>query len=371
MTQQPAMTDTMRAVVLTGHGGFDKLEYHDDWPIPTPTFSQVLVKVHACGLNNTDVNTRTAWYSKNVSQETTGSTSDTASEEDAAWGGTALTFPRIQGADVAGTVVAIGAGVDKHLVGKRILIDTWLRDWDDPLNLDKCGYFGSECDGGFADYVAIDQRNVYPVDTDRSHAELATFATSYVTAENMLNRAHIKHGDVVLISGASGGVGSALIQLANRRGATTLAMSGASKRDQVAAIGPDAVLSRAPENLKAALRQAIGQDAVDVIADVVGGPYWAQLIDVLARGGRYTCAGAIAGPMVEMDLRTLYLRDLTFTGATIVPPGVFGDLVGYIERDEIKPLLAKTYPLSDFIEAQQAFIEKQHVGNIVVILDDR
>ena len=87
---------------------------------------------------------------------------------------------------------------------------------------------------------------------------------------------------------------------------------------------------------------------------------------MLDRGGRYTCAGAIAGPMVEMDLRTFYLRDLTFTGATIVPPGVFADLVGYIERGEVKPALAATYPLEQLHDAQQAFIDKKHTGNIVV-----
>jgi NADPH:quinone reductase-like Zn-dependent oxidoreductase len=172
----------------------------------------------------------------------------------------------------------------------------------------------------------------------------------------------------VLIPGASGGVGSALIQLAKRRGAKTIALCGASKADSVAAIGPDAVLPRAPSDLGAALREAIGRDRVTVVADVVGGQMWPQFIDVLARGGRYTCAGAIAGPIVELDLRTFYLNDLTFTGATIVPPGVFADLVGYIERGEIRPLLAATYPLADLVKAQEAFIAKRHVGNIAVTM---
>ena len=104
-----------------------------------------------------------------------------------------------------------------------------------------------------------------------------------------------------------------------------------------------------------------------MVADVVGGDLWPQMLDAVARGGRYTCAGAIAGPMVDFDLRTFYLRDLTMTGATVVPPGTFADLVGYIEREEIKPLLAETYPLKDLHAAQEAFISKSHVGNIVVI----
>ena len=115
------------------------------------------------------------------------------------------------------------------------------------------------------------------------------------------------------------------------------------------------------------IRQAIGRDRVSVVADVVGGAYWPTPLDALDRGGRYTCAGAIAGPMVTLDLRTFYLRDLTFTGATIVPPGVFADLVRYIERGEVKPILAARYPLAELREAQRAFIDKQHIGNIVVV----
>ena len=366
MSNTHAVPETMCAVVLTGHGGLDKLEYRDDYPTPKPGAGEVLIKVHACGLNNTDVNTRTGWYSKGVTGSTSGGALDSADDGDAAWGGAPIGFPLIQGADVAGTVVALGEGARRSLAGQRVLIDVWLRDRDDPDNLDSCRYFGSECDGGFAEYTVVDHHNVHPIDCDLGNAELATFATSYVTAENMLNRARVTDGDVVLIPGASGGVGSALIQLANRRGATSVAMCSDEKRDAVAAIGPHALLPRSPENLQAELQETIGRASVDVVADVVGGPMWPELIDALARGGRYTCAGAIAGPMVELDLRTFYLRDLTFTGATIVPPGVFADLVGYIERGEIRPLLAGTYPLERLRDAQQAFIDKRHVGNIVV-----
>lgn len=357
----------MRAVVLTGHGGFDKLEYREDVPKPEPGPGEALLQVKACGLNNTDVNTRSGWYSKTVTDPTTGEAFDGDQGEDGSWGGK-LAFPRIQGADVCGVVEAVGEGVDIGLVGKRVLVDTWLRDWDDPTNLQKCGYFGSECDGGFAEYAKVDHRNVHPVESDLSDAELATFATSYVTAENMLNRANVGASDTVLVPGASGGVGSALVQLAKRRGARVVAMCSPDKADIVQSLTPAAVLPRAPEDLNAALMDAIGAPKVSVVADVVGGAYWPKLIDAIARGGRYTCAGAIAGPIVEFDLRSFYLEDMTFTGATIVPPGVFADLVGYIAWGEIKPLLAATYPLEQLVEAQKAFIEKKHVGNIVVTI---
>ncbi|MEL6208567.1 MAG: alcohol dehydrogenase catalytic domain-containing protein, partial [Pseudomonadota bacterium] len=165
-------------------------------------------------------------------------------EEDPTWGGRPITFPRIQGADVAGTVEAVGEGADPALVGRRVMIDTWLRDPADPMNLDKVGYYGSECDGGYAEYTKVHARQVHPIDTDLTDAELATFATAYITAENMLDRGDVREGDTVLIPGASGGVGSALIQLAKRRGATVVGLASEAKHEMLAPLGADALLGR-------------------------------------------------------------------------------------------------------------------------------
>lgn len=364
---QDGVPKQMCAFVLSGHGDLDMLEYHTDWQTPVADANEVLIRVLACGLNNTDVNTRTAWYSKAVSQQTSGDALAEAESDDASWGGRAIELPRIQGADVVGTVVATSAQVDAQLIGKRVLVDTWLRDWSEPNNLECSGYFGSECDGGFAEYVKIDHHHVHPVNSDYSDVELATFATAYITAENMLSKACVGDGDCVLIPGASGGVGSALVQLAARRGAKTVALASESKHAGMKVLGADALLPRSPANLKQALKRSIGRDSVSVVADVVGGVDWPLFIDALERGGRYTCAGAIAGPMVNFDLRTFYLRDLSMFGATVPAPGLFADLVRYIEAREVRPILAEHFPLSELKQAQQTFIDKKHVGNIVVV----
>jgi len=360
---------TMQAMVLTGHGGMDRLVFKTDWPVPTVGDQEVLIKVSACGMNNTDVNTRSGWYSKAVSEATTGAAYDKVDSEDPSWGGAPLSFPRIQGADACGTVVSVGNKVDSALIGKRVITDCWLRDWDDPLNKNSTGYFGSECDGGYAQYTKTDHRNIGTVDSSMSDAELATFSCSYTTAEGMLARANVTSEDTVLITGASGGVGSALIQLAKRRGATVIGLASEAKHNDLSKLGANALLPRAPENIKAALKKVIGRDSVSVLADIVGGEAFPMLVDALERGGRYTCSGAIAGPCVELDLRTLYLRDLTFTGSTVIPPHIFTDLIGYIERGEIQPMLAATYPLEKLAQGQQAFIDKKHSGNIVVTMD--
>lgn len=353
---------TMNAMVTMGHGDIDQMVYHTDWPVPEPAIGEVLVKVGACGMNNTDVNTRSGWYSKTVTAPTTGGAFEEVGEEDPTWGAAPISFPRIQGADVCGTIMAVGQGVDTSRIGQRIITDNWLRDPADPGDINKTGYFGSERDGGFAEYTTMPAVNAVAVNSTLSDAELATFSCSYSTAEGMLTRANVTKHDTVLVPGASGGVGGALVQLAKRRGARVIAMASEAKHADVAALGPDLVLPRAPENL----RRALGDEKITVVADVVGGPYWPTLIDIIERGGRYTCSGAIAGPMVELDLRTFYLRDLTFTGSTVIAPEVMTNLVRYIEGGEIKPALAATYPLSELHTAQTVFIEKKHTGNIVV-----
>ena len=354
---------TMNAMVTMGHGGPDQTEWRTDWPCPSPAAGEVLVKVGACGLNNTDINTRAGWYSKAVTNATSGDGHDAISAEDPSWGGAPIAFPRVQGADVSGTIVAVGEGVDASRIGERIIVDCWLRDPKDLTSKDTTGYFGSERDGGFAEYTTMPARNALTVNSDLTDAELATFSCSYSTALGMLQRAKVTASDCVLVPGASGGVGGALVQLAKLRGARVIAMASKAKHDEVAKLGPDVLLPRAPEDLATALKG----EKITVVADVVGGPAWPQLIEVLERGGRYTCSGAIAGPVVDFDLRTFYLNDLTFTGSTVIDLDVMPELVRLIETGDVKPALAATYPLSDLHKVQDTFVAKTHMGNIVVV----
>lgn len=238
---------TMKAVLLTGYGGPEVLDYRDDVTVPQPNNDQVLIKVAACGMNNTDVNTRVGWCSKAVTTATADGGFDLDGDENASWDGETLALPRIQGADAVGHVVAVGANADAALIGKWVMVNSWLRDWNDPNNRNKTGYFGSECAGGFAQFTVADRRGIMAVDSPLSDAELATFCFSYTTAEGMLSLANVDANDVVLVTGASGGVGSALIQLANRRGARVVAMASETKHKDVAKLNPAAILPRAPD----------------------------------------------------------------------------------------------------------------------------
>lgn len=344
---------TMAGIVLTGFGGFDKLVYRGDLPVPQPGPGEVLVRVGAAGVNNTDINTRIGWYSKTVEGSTAaGGAAGFAEAEDDGWSGAPFSFPRVQGADAAGSVVAVGAGVDPARIGERVLVEPVFRDDDGGVR-----YFGSECDGAFAQFARVPSAHAHRIACGLSDVELASFACSYSAAENMVHRSRVAAGESVLVTGASGGVGSAAVQLAARRGANVTALVGHSKQQAVRDLGADEVLDR---------HAPLQRDAFDVVIDIVGGSGFGGLLGALRPGGRYATAGAISGPLVELDLRTLYLKDLTLYGCTVLDGEVFSNLVGYIERGEIRPVVCATFPLAKIEAAQRMFLEKRHVGKIVL-----
>ena len=340
---------TMRGVWLTGHGNMDKLDIRRDIPVPVPGPHDVLVRVAAAGVNNTDINTRTAWYSKNE-----------GASEDAGWTGQALEFPRIQGADVCGHILAVGGEISAGRIGERVLIEPCLREVQG-RKLDQPWYLGSECDGGFAEFAVVAARHAYKIDSEFSDIELASFPCSYSTAENLLTRACVEAGESVLVTGASGGVGSAAVQLAKARGAYVWAVTTAAKSDALLDLGADETLAREKD-----LTAVLGTNRVDVLVDLVAGEKWPQYLEVLRPGGRYAVSGAIAGPMVKLDVRTLYLKDLTLFGCTVLDPEVFSKLIKRIEQGAIAPVVAQSFALEEIRDAQTLFLQKQHVGKIVL-----
>jgi NADPH:quinone reductase-like Zn-dependent oxidoreductase len=353
---------TMKAVVTVGHGGYDRLVYRDV-PVPELGRGEVLVQVLAAGVNNTDINTRLGWYSARVTSGTDAAARAAETQAAAAPSGwnTATSFPLIQGTDCCGRVVAVAPGGDESLIGARVLVRPCMRR--SGFGSMDTVWLGSDFDGAFAQLVKVPQAEVFPVRCGWSDAELASIPCAYGTAENMLHRARLAAGEQVVVTGASGGVGSAAVQLAKRRGAVVTAITARAKLEQVSAIGADRVLAREDD-----VASSLGEMAADLIVDNVAGPGFPQLLKVLKRGGRYVSSGAIGGPVVSLDMRDFYLRDLTLIGSTAWDEPVFPALIGYIERGEIRPLVAATFALEQIAEAQRAFLDKAHVGNLVLIV---
>lgn len=373
-TQSPALPTTMHAVLLKAHGGYEQLEYRVDVPVPRPQAGEVLVQVLAAGVNNTDINTRIGWYAKEVdgtteamannaaTSSTVGASVLATSSESTSWSGSAFHFPRIQGADACGRIVAVGEGVPGTRIGERVLVDPILRTGRFGSSASP-GYFGADCDGGFAQYTVVPAENACRVESTLTDVELASFPCSYLAAETMVHRAQVQSGERVLVTGASGGVGSAAVQLAKRRGAEVIAMASASKTQGLLELGASQVIDRG-----ASLLEALGKNSVDVIIDCVGGPQFPDYLELLKPRGRYAVAGAIGGPIVSLDLRTLYLKDLRLLGCTIDGPEVFRNLVGYVERAEIRPLVCGTWPLREIVTAQETFLKKTHLGKLVLTI---
>jgi NADPH:quinone reductase-like Zn-dependent oxidoreductase len=355
----------MKAVVTTGNGGYEKLSYQDV-PTPTPASDEVLLRVLAAGINNTEINTRLGWYSSSVT-DSTDSTADRQQTEasqlaDGGWN-EATPFPLIQGTDCCGEVISVGADASANLIGQRVLVRACMRPngYDDYHNV----WMASDFNGAFAQYVAVPAAEVFPVVCSWTNEELATVPCAYGTAENMLHRVGVVQGQHVLVAGASGGVGSATVQLATRRGAIVTAICSASKADAVKAIGANRIVDRDDDIVK-----TLGENSVDVVVDNVAGDTFPAMLKILRRGGKLVSSGAIAGPVVSLDMRDMYLKDIQLIGCTAWDEPIFPNVIGYIERGEIKPLLAKSFALKDIVQAQQEFMAKQHVGNFVLVPPD-
>ena len=348
----------MRAAVLTRFGGPDAVEVRDV-PDPEPGPGQVRLRVLAAATNNTDLWTREGAYG-----------TDDDPDAKSGWKGV-IDFPRIQGADVVGRVDAVGDGVDEALIGRRMLVDPATYADLDPaeagsrpgLEPELLGVLGSEYDGGFAELCVVDADHVRDVtDAPLSDAQLACLPIAYGTAMGMLGRGDVRAGETVLVTGASGGVGLAAVQLAAALGCQVIAQTSAGNEQLVRDAGAAAAIDRDGAGLVGDMPARL-----DAVVDVVGGPGMARLMPRLRPGGRWIVAGAVAGPVVEMDLRRLYLHNRRLIGSTMHRPSDFDELARIAVAGEVSPQVERTYPLARIHDAHALLEGRTAAGKIVVV----
>ncbi len=363
---------TMAAMVLTGHGGTDRLVYRDDYPTPEPGPGQVLVKVTATAKNNTDRKAREGLYP----------VKDKAEVASFQMGGSAtLTFPRIQGADIAGRVVALGEGVAEQRIGERGLLDFNIyADERRDINLTP-DYYGHGADGGFAEYVAVPSEQFHAVaNPELADAELAAMGMcSYQTALHMLNGAAVRAGERVLVTGASGGVGTALIQLCRIVGAIPYALSQQEKAAALLELGAEAVLDRSDmQSFEARVRRLTGERPLDAVMDLVGGELTDRFIDAMifdmrARSSypRLSIAGASGGNLSEIMWTRIYLYQVQIFGVSHGTREEAEQLVEWIRCGELSPVLHAAFPLSELRAAEDYFVNRgsDYLGKIVIVPD--
>lgn len=360
----------MKAMVLEGHGGIDKLRYRDV-PVPSPGAGQVLVQVTATAKNNTDRKAREGLYPTKKGEMTSFQMG----------GKPTLTFPRIQGADVVGRVVAVGEGVSEARIGERGLLDFNLyADRRTDINLTP-DYYGHGADGGYAEYVAVPSDQFYHVpNSDLADAELAALGMcSYQTAYHMLTSANVQAGERVLVTGASGGVGTALVQLCRIIGAIPYALSQQEKAKSLLKLGAEAVLDRTDMNrFVDRLKAETGGKPLDTVMDLVGGAMTDHFIDAMifdmnARSTypRLSIAGASGGNISEILWTRIYLYQVQIFGVSHGTREEAGQLVSWIRRGDLKPVLHGAFRLSDLHRAEEYFVNRgsDYLGKIVIVPD--
>ncbi|MDA3919480.1 MAG: zinc-binding dehydrogenase [Salinisphaera sp.] len=372
MADKPTLPDSMQAMRLMGHGDVDQLVYDTHTPMPVPRTGEVLVQVTATAKNNTDRKAREGLYP----------TRDKNDKTSFAIGGkNTLTFPRIQGADIVGRVVAVGDNVDSARIGERGLLDFNIyADERRDINLTP-DYYGHGADGGFAEYVAVPSDQFHAVDNPAlADAELASMGMcSYQTAYHMMTSANIRAGERVLVTGASGGVGTALIQLCRIVGAIPYALSKRDKAEALIELGAEAVLDRTEmDDFTGQLRALTDDQPIDAVMDLVGGEMTRQFIETMifnmnkrATYPRLSIAGASADNVTEILWTVIYLYQVQIFGVSHGTREEAAQLIAWIRAGDLKPVLHAAFKLSDLHECERYFMNRSsnYLGKIVVVPD--
>ena len=290
----------MRAVQLTKHGGFEALDVRDDVAVPEPAAGQVLIQVAAAGVNNTDINTRVGWYAPDIVVATPAGDEAVvqSARADISWSGEVPTFPRIQGADACGRIVTVGSGVDASRIGERVHRGARVPRTGRAASAIDLLRLGDRRRLRGVHRRAVPARGACGLRLDGRRTGVGARARTR-RPRTCSTRARVAVGETVVVTGASGGVGSAAVQLAKRdECASDRGLAAPAKHDEVTRARRGRRCCRATASLNECARAA-GRSML--VIDVVGGPTWAQLVAVLRPGGRYATSGAIGGPWVELD----------------------------------------------------------------------
>ena len=324
----------MRAIVVKAHGGLDQIALVD-WPEPKAAPGQAVVTVRACGLNYLDIFVRRGMP------------------------GLPVQMPRIPGGDISGVVADVGAGVRRDWIGRRVLVDPHIKPG---------GALGEHDHGGLCERIAIDAENLIALPDDVSFEDAAALPIAYGTAWRMMRtRGQVRAGETVLILGASGGVGTACVQIAKNAGATVLACaSSAAKLDRLRALGADHLIDYTREDFSARAWELTGRRGCDVIVNYTGGDTWVPSLRALARHGRLLTCGATAGYDPPTDIRYIWRREVNIVGANGWTRPDLEELLEEVRHGRIRPIIDRVFPLEESREAMRIVEDREVFGKVLV-----
>ena len=340
----------MKAVRFHHHGGPDVLVYEDAPDPATPT-GGVVVRVRACALNHLDL-----WQRRGLDR-------------------VVIPLPHISGADVAGEIADVGAGVSGWRRGDRVMLQPGVSCGTCAMCVAgrdnycaKYDVLGYQSDGGYAEYVAVPEANVIALPDGIGWPEAAAFPLAFLTAWHMLyGRAGLTADDTVLVLAAGSGVGQAAIQIAHAAGARVFATAGgAEKLARAKALGADEVVDHYADDVVKKVKAWTAGRGVDVVIEHVGVATWERSVRCLARGGRLVTCGATTGHAASLDLRHLFARQLSLLGSYM---GAKQELIRATElffAGRLRAVVDRTMPLQDAAEAHRQLEASAQFGKIVL-----
>jgi NADPH:quinone reductase-like Zn-dependent oxidoreductase len=341
----------MKALAFHEHGGLDKLRYQD---VPDPKIGDgdVLVRVKACALNRLDLFVREGLP------------------------GLKLPLPFWSGCDIAGEIAEVGPTVTGVAVGDRVAVNP-------NLNCGRCefcirgedslcviyGILGEHTQGGLAEYVKVDARNVLKLPDHVGFEDAASFILVNMTAWRMLvSQARLRAGEDVLILGVGGGVSSTAVQIGKLCGARVWVTSSSDEKLQRAReLGADECINYSKDDWPRVIFQKTNRRGVDVVLENVGAGTWKDSIRSLAKGGRLVTCGATSGPIGETDIRIVFWKQISIIGSTMSNRREFNEVMTQLFRGNLKPIVDSVMPLADGAAAQEKLAAGKQFGKIVLV----
>jgi NADPH:quinone reductase-like Zn-dependent oxidoreductase len=345
------MPSQMRAAVFSEFGGPEVVRIREV-PVPEPGPGEVLVKVEAASMNHLDL-----WVRRGLPIETP--------------------MPHIGGSDIAGTVGVLGPGVTGVPEGVRVVVDPSLDyDWYDgqdrgpgfrrrPMRL-----LGEHTQGGFAEYAVVPAANLLEIPEGFSSEAAAAAGLVSVTAwRGLIHRAGLRAGERVLITGGSGGVGTAAIQIAKMAGARVYVLtSGAKNVERARELGADVVYDRTRvEDFSREVWNDTHKKGVHVVFDAVGEAVWQQCLKALGVGGRLVTYGATTGARGSTEIRVVFWKQLSILGSTMGTPAEFREVMGLVFARRLRPVIHEVIPLDQAKRAHELLEGGGVFGKLVLV----
>jgi NADPH:quinone reductase-like Zn-dependent oxidoreductase len=351
----------MKAVAFFEHGSADVLQYHEDFPDPVAGKSEVVIDIEYCGLNHLDIWTRQGIAGKKIR------------------------LPHICGCDIVGTTTTSALKEQRVMIYPGISCGKCQycrrarrggRRKNNSNNITQenlCSRFAiigglSDYNGGYAERIAVPQKNVIRLPDGLKSEVAATLAVSYLTAWNMLQTNGVNRGKTILVYGASSGVGMATIQLAKALGATVITtVSSNSKHDFAEKLGADYIIDRTRQDIVGKVKEIVPA-GVDIVIDHVGAATWPVSIAALRQGGRMAVCGTTSGNEARIPIREFYTKQIVMIGYLLGTRAQLQQLINFVMRKKIRPIVDSVFPLRNAKDAQKKMEAGLHAGKILLKL---